>query len=281
MSNGEGPARPPLREAIETFGLNAKRRFGQHFLLDSNLTQKIANAAGNLRDCSVIEIGPGPGGLTRALLDAQAQRVVAIELDPRCVAALESLAQESGGRLKILEDDALTVALTDIAPPPRRIVANLPYNVATPLLLKWLHEAEQVEEMVLMFQKEVGERLCAKPGSKTYGRLSIIAQWRMEITSLFDIGPKAFVPPPKVSSSVLHFRTRPQPLAEADITLLSRVTQSAFGQRRKMLRASLKTLGVPVEPLFEETGILPTARAEDLSIEEFCALARALSKAAA
>lgn len=280
-NDAQGPARLPLRDVIRMYGLGAKRHFGQHFLLDTNLTRKIAKAAGDLSDCSVIEIGPGPGGLTRALLDEHAKRIVAIELDPRCVVALESLVTESAGRLTIVQGDALTIELAEIAPPPRRIVANLPYNVATPLLVKWIYAAEQVEEMILMFQKEVADRLCAKPGSKTYGRLSIIAQWRMEITPLFDLGPKAFVPPPKVSSTVLKFRRRAEPVAPADITLLSRVTKAAFGQRRKMLRTSLKTLGVEVGPLLEATGISPTARAEDLHVEEFCALARALSEPAA
>ena len=283
MSSTQGPARPPLRDIIREFDLGAKRRFGQHFLLDANLTRKIANAAGDLSKGSVIEIGPGPGGLTRALLDAHAKRVIAVELDPRCVAALEGLVAESQGRLTIIEGDALTVALAEIAPPPRRIVANLPYNVATPLLLQWLAVAEHFEEMVLMFQKEVADRLCAKPGSKAYGRLSIVAQWRMEITPLFDIGPKAFVPPPKVSSTVLRLRTRAKPIAAAggaiDIVTLGRVTRAAFGQRRKMLRSSLKTLGVEVgAALLEETGISPTVRAEELRVEDFCALARALAR---
>jgi len=283
VSSTQGPARPPLRDIIREFDLGAKRRFGQHFLLDANLTRKIANAAGDLGKGSVIEIGPGPGGLTRALLDAHAKRVIAVELDPRCVAALEGLVAESQGRLTIIEGDALTVALAEIAPPPRRIVANLPYNVATPLLLQWLAAAEHFEEMILMFQKEVADRLCAKPGSKAYGRLSIVAQWRMEITPLFDIGPKAFVPPPKVSSTVLRLRTRAKPIAAADgaidIVTLGRVTRAAFGQRRKMLRSSLKTLGIEVAAaLLEETGISPTARAEELRVEDFCALARALAR---
>jgi len=283
VSSTQGPARPPLRDIIREFDLGAKRRFGQHFLLDANLTRKIANAAGDLGKGSVIEIGPGPGGLTRALLDAHAKRVIAVELDPRCVAALEGLVAESQGRLTIIEGDALTVALAEIAPPPRRIVANLPYNVATPLLLQWLAAAEHFEEMVLMFQKEVADRLCAKPGSKAYGRLSIVAQWRMEITPLFDIGPKAFVPPPKVSSTVLRLRTRAKPIAAADgaidIVTLGRVTRAAFGQRRKMLRSSLKTLGVEIgAALLEETGISPTVRAEELRVEDFCALARALAR---
>ncbi len=285
MSNTQDPARPPLRDIIRAFDLGAKRRFGQHFLFDSNLTRKIVRAAGDLDKSSVIEIGPGPGGLTRALLDAHAKRVVAIELDPRCIAALGGLVAESQGRLTIIEGDALAISLEKVAPSPRRIVANLPYNIATPLLLQWLAAAEHFEEMVLMFQKEVADRLCAKPGSKAYGRLSIVAQWRMDITPLFDIGPKAFVPPPKIASTVLRLRTRAEPIAAAegaiDIATLGRVTKAAFGQRRKMLRTSLKTLGVEISTLLEETGVSPTARAEELRVEDFCALARALAKRAA
>lgn len=273
--------RPPLGDVIRQYGLDADRRLGQHFLLDPNLTRKIARAAGDLHACTVIEIGPGPGGLTRALLDAGAKRVVAIELDPRCVVALEGLVRESDGRLTVLEGDALTTELAGLAPPPWRIVANLPYNVSTALLLKWLHSENKPKEMVLMFQKEVAARLSAKPRTKAYGRLSILAQWLMEITPLFDIGPKAFVPPPKVSSTVLRFHLRGSPLAPADIAFLSRVTRAAFGQRRKMLRASLRGLGVETADLLAEAGVLPTARAEELSVEEFCALARALAKQAA
>lgn len=271
-------AREPLREVIRRHGLNADKRLGQHFLLDSNLTNKIARAAGDLSACSVIEIGPGPGGLTRALLDAGAHEVVAVELDPRCVKALAELARESDGRLRIIEGDALTTELGELAPPPRRIVANLPYNVSTPLLLKWLYAADAVEEMVLTFQKEVAARLTAKPRTKAYGRLSVITQWWMEVTPLFDIGPKAFVPPPKVSSTVLRLRPRERPLAPADITLLAKVTQAAFGQRRKMLRTSLQTLGVETEALIRDAGVSPTARGEELTVEEFCALARALAE---
>ncbi len=278
MTDALASARPPLREVIRRHGLNAKRRLGQHFLLDSNLTRKIAEAAGDLGACSVIEIGPGPGGLTRALLDAGAKRVVAIELDPRCVKALEDLVAECADRLCVLEGDALTTEPAEMAPPPRRIVANLPYNIATPLLLKWLYAADQVEEMILTFQKEVAARLSAKPRSKAYGRLSVITQWRTEVTHLFDIGPKAFVPPPKVASSVVRLRPRKEPLAPADITRLGQVTQAAFGQRRKMLRTSLQTLGPEAEALIKAAGIVPTARAEELAVEEFCALARALAE---
>ena len=278
MTDLPASARPPLREVIRRYGLNAKRRLGQHFLLDSNLTRKIAQAAGDLGAGSVIEIGPGPGGLTRALLDAGAKRVTAIELDPRCVKALEDLVAENADRLCVLEGDALTIEPAEMAPPPRRIVANLPYNVATPLLLKWLYAADQVEEMILTFQKEVAARLCAKPRAKAYGRLSVITQWRTEVTHLFDIGPKAFVPPPKIASSVVRLRPRKHPLAPADITRLAQVTQAAFGQRRKMLRTSLQTLGVETEALIKMAGIVPTARAEELAVEEFCALARALAE---
>ncbi|MCE2510182.1 MAG: 16S rRNA (adenine(1518)-N(6)/adenine(1519)-N(6))-dimethyltransferase RsmA [Alphaproteobacteria bacterium] len=274
----DADARPPLRDVIRRHGLGAERRLGQHFLLDRNLTNKIAGAATGLDAASVIEIGPGPGGLTRALLDAGAREVVAVELDSRCVPALEELAGESGGRLRVIEGDALTMDLAELAPPPWRIVANLPYNVATPLLLKWLYAADQVEEMVLTFQKEVAARLTAKPRSKAYGRLSVIAQRQMEVTHLFDIGPKAFVPPPKVSSTVLRLRPRPQPLTPDALAWLARTTRAAFGQRRKMLRASLQSLGVETEALIREAGVPPTARAEELTVEAFCTLARTLAE---
>ena len=262
---------------IARHGIVARKSLGQNFILDLNLTRRIARAAGPLDHGTTIEVGPGPGGLTRALLAEGASRVVAIERDPRCLAALAELAALYPGRLEIVEGDALTldpVALTDA---PRRIVANLPYNIATALLLKWLDRIAGYESLTLMFQREVAERLVAAPRSSAYGRLTVLVQWLCEARILFDIPARAFTPPPKITSSVVRLVPRAVPLAPADKATLERVTAAAFGQRRKMLRSSLKSLGVPVEPLLAATEIAPTARAEELSITEFCALARALS----
>ena len=269
---------PPLRDVIARYDLAAKRGFGQHFLFDLNLTAKIARAAGNLAQGTTIEIGPGPGGLTRALLDAGA-RVFAIELDRRCLPALAEIAAAYPGRLTVLEGDALKLdPAAECAarglPAPCRIVANLPYNVATPLLLGWLANIARYESLTLMFQKEVADRLAAKPRTKAYGRLTVAAQWRCTVERLFTLPPGAFVPPPKVESTVVRLVPRPEPLAPADPALLERVTASAFGQRRKMLRQSLKALGG--EALCRAAGVEPTARAEELSVEQFCALARAV-----
>ena len=263
---------PPLRDIISRFGLDARKKFGQHFLLDLNLTARIARTAGNLSDCTVIEIGPGPGGLTRALLEAGARRVIAVERDPRCVEAIEELATHYNGRLKVIAADALEVDLTQISDGPRKIVANLPYNVATPLLIGWLKNIEEYESLTLMFQKEVADRLTAVPGSKTYGRLSVLTGWLCHAQHDFNISRTAFTPPPKVESTVITLTPRPAPAANADWAALEKVTAAAFGQRRKMLRASLKSFNLDLESL----GIDPTARAETLSVEQFCALARAI-----
>jgi 16S rRNA (adenine1518-N6/adenine1519-N6)-dimethyltransferase len=222
----------------------------------------------------VIEIGPGPGGLTRALLAEGASRVVAIERDPRCLAALAELSAAYPDRLTIVDGDALALDPATLADPPRRIVANLPYNIATALLLRWLDRIGDYQSLTLMFQREVAERLVAAPRSPAYGRLSVLVQWLCETKILFDIPPQAFTPPPKVISSVVRLTPRSAPLAPAEKAVLERVTAAAFGQRRKMLRASLKSLGVPVEPLLAAAGIAGTARAEELSVAEFCALAR-------
>jgi 16S rRNA (adenine1518-N6/adenine1519-N6)-dimethyltransferase len=227
----------------------------------------------------VIEVGPGPGGLTRALLAEGAQRLVAIERDRRCLAALEELAAAYPGRLDLVEGDALALDPAALCPPPRKIVANLPYNIATALLLRWLDNIGAYESLTLMFQREVAERLVARPRNSAYGRLSIIVQWLCEAKVLFDVPGRAFVPPPKVTSSVVQLIPRPAPLAPADKATLERVTAAAFGQRRKMLRASLKSLGVPPEPLLASAGVAPTARAEELSVADFCALARSLGSA--
>ncbi|MCF3629566.1 16S rRNA (adenine(1518)-N(6)/adenine(1519)-N(6))-dimethyltransferase RsmA [Thalassospiraceae bacterium LMO-SO8] len=268
------PNLPPLRDVIRDFGLGARKSLGQHFLLDSNLTGRIARAADPLCGVNVIEIGPGPGGLTRALLASDADAVWAVEKDRRCVAALQVLQDAYPGRLRILEADALETDLTALTPAPRAIVANLPYNISTVLLLQWLRQADQFTRMVLMFQKEVADRLTAAPGSKAYGRLSVVTQWRAQVRPLFNVSKEAFTPPPKVASTVVEVIPRAAPLAPAVMTDLEQVTQAAFGQRRKMLRSSLKGLGL--DPA--QVGINPEARAEDLTVAEFCALARLLAE---
>ncbi|SRR6266851_6354097 len=269
---------PPLREVIARHGIAARRSLGQNFILDLNLTRRIARAAGGLDQGSVIEIGPGPGGLTRALIAEGAAHVVAIERDPRCLAALGELAAVFPGRLEVIEGDALALDPAALVPPPRQIVANLPYNIATALLLRWLDRIGDYESLTLMFQREVAERLVALPRSPAYGRLSVIVQWLTLPKILFDVPPGAFVPSPRVTSSIVSLIPRAAPLAPAAKTSLERVTEAAFGQRRKMLRSSLKTLGVPVAPLLAAVGVAPTARAEELSVAEFCALARAFEK---
>src|SRR4051794_10208102 len=271
------PALPPLREVIARHGIAAQKSLGQNFILDLNLTRRIARAAGRLDGATIIEIGPGPGGLTRALLAEGARRVVAIERDPRCLAALGELAAGYPGRLDLVEGDALALDPAALSEPPRKIVANLPYNIATALLLRWLDQIGDYESLTLMFQREVAERLVAAPRSPAYGRLSVLVQWLTEPKFLFDLPPRAFVPPPKVMSSVVMLTPRDAPPAPAAKPALERVTAAAFGQRRKMLRSSLKSLGVPVDDLLAATGIPPTARAEELSVIQFCALARVLA----
>ncbi len=272
------PELPPLGEVIRRHKLSAVKSLGQHFLLDPNLTNRIARAAGPLHACHVIEIGPGPGGLTRALLLAGAQHVTAIERDSRAVMALNELIDFFPGRLTIVEADALTIDPATLVPAPRKIVANLPYNVATPLLLGWLERIAAYESLTLMFQKEVALRLAAPPGGKDYGRLSVMTQWCAEPRLLFDISPKAFVPPPKVTSTLVQIVPRDAPLAPCERTDLERVVAAAFGQRRKMLRAALKSLGVDAGLLLEKAGIAPTERAENLTVAQFAALARAYAE---
>lgn len=261
---------------IARHGLAARKSLGQHFLLDLNLTGRIARAAGDLTQGTTIEIGPGPGGLTRALL-AQGATVIAVERDARCIAALQELAAAYPGRLTVFEGDALEIDVPALGTAPRRIVANLPYNVATPMLLQWLAHADAFAGMTLMFQKEVALRLAAAPREPHYGRLAVAAQWRCTVRRLFDIAPSAFTPPPQVTSTVVELLPRPMPLAPADPQVLEQVVAAAFNQRRKMLRSSLKALGVPADTLLGKAGIAPTRRAEELSIEEFCALARAFT----
>ena len=272
-------ALPPLREVIRRHELSARKSLGQNFLLDLNLTGRIARAAGPLAGVTVLEIGPGPGGLTRALL-AEGANVIAVERDERAIAALAEIAEHYPNRLRVISGDALKLDITPyLGKDPVRVVANLPYNIATALLVSWL-TAEPwppwYDRLVLMFQREVAERIVAKPGSKSYGRLSVLAGWRTEAKILFDIAPSAFVPPPKVTSSLVQLVPRAAPLA-CDRRALERVTEAAFGQRRKMLRQSLKQLGVDPVPLLEKAGLDPTARAEDIAVEGFVALARGLS----
>jgi 16S rRNA (adenine1518-N6/adenine1519-N6)-dimethyltransferase len=271
---------PPLREVIARHGIAARRSLGQNFILDLNLTRRIARAAEGLDRGTVIEIGPGPGGLTRALLLEGAAHVIAIERDPRCLAALGELAAAFSGRLEVIAGDALELDPAALVPPPRQIVANLPYNIATALLLRWLDRIGEYDRLTLMFQREVAERIVALPRSPAYGRLSVIMQWLTLPKILFDVPPSAFVPSPKVTSSVVSLVPRAAPLAAAEKASLERVTAAAFGQRRKMLRSSLKTLGLPVEPLLAAAGVAPTARAEELSVAQFCALARAVETTA-
>jgi 16S rRNA (adenine1518-N6/adenine1519-N6)-dimethyltransferase len=274
--SSSGTALPPLREVVARYGIAAHRRLGQNFLFDLNLTGRIARAAGRLDHAAVIEVGAGPGGLTRALLAAGARQVVAIERDPRCLAALEDLARLNPRRLTILAGDALALDPAALCAAPRKIVANLPYNIATTLLLGWLDRIREFESLTLMFQREVALRLVAAPHTKAYGRLGVLVQWLAETRILFDVPAAAFIPPPKVTSSVVAIIPRSAPLAEADKSVLERVVAAAFGQRRKMLRSSLAALGVAVGPLLETARIAPTARAEELSIAEFCALANAV-----
>lgn len=264
----------PLGQVIADHGLRPRKSLGQNFLLDPSITDRIAAAAGELAELTVIEVGAGPGSLTRALLDRGAKQVVAVERDPRCIAALAELTAAYPGRLQLIEADALKLDLPTLAPPPRAVVANLPYNVATPLLIEWLKCAREFTGFTLMFQKEVAQRICAPPGGKDYGRLSIAAQWRCEARVLFDVAPGAFMPPPKVTSTLISLVPREQPLAPADWAILERVTAAAFGQRRKMLRASLRQLGVDTETLLMRAGVRPTVRAETVDIAGFCAIAR-------
>jgi 16S rRNA (adenine1518-N6/adenine1519-N6)-dimethyltransferase len=273
---------PPLREVIRKHDLIAKKSLGQNFLLDLNLTGRIARAAGPLAGVTVVEIGPGPGGLTRALLTEGAGHVIAVERDARAIAALHEVAAHYPGRLTVIEGDALEFDLSTVnAEGPLRIVANLPYNIATVLLTGWL-EIEpwppRYDRLVLMFQREVAERLVAPPDNKAYGRLSVLTQWRTSAKILFDIAPSAFVPPPKVTSSVVELVPRPSP-EPCDRAMLSRVTEAAFGQRRKMLRQSLKTLLPDPLPALEQAGIAPTDRAEHIAVEGFVKLAHAAKAA--
>ena len=272
---------PPLREVIRAHDLVAKKQLGQNFLLDLNLTAKIARLAGDLSGCDVLEVGPGPGGLTRGLLAEGARKVLVVEKDPRCVPALEEIAATYPGRLEIVQGDALELDVGARLTAPIRIVANLPYNVGTELLIRWLSPAVWPPfwtSLTLMFQKEVAERIVAKPRGDHYGRLALLAQWRAEARIVMHLPPEAFTPAPKVHSAVVHLTRLDQPRFPADAAVLSRVTAMAFNQRRKMLRSSLKGLGADIEAKLESVGIVPTQRAEEIGLEQFCALARAVAQ---
>lgn len=266
---------PPLRDVISKHELRAQKSLGQNFLLDLNLTGKIARLAGDLSGCDVLEIGPGPGGLTRALLNEGARRVVAIERDERCLPALAEIADHYPGRLKVISADALALNPSEHLNGPIKIVANLPYNIGTELLVRWLTPPTWPpywDSLTLMFQREVAKRIVAAPGSKAYGRLSVLAQWRSDAKIVMDLPPQAFTPAPKVSSSVVHITKCTKPKFDCNAKTLERVVATAFNQRRKMLRASLKSLAPDVEDRLNAVGIPPTERAEQLSVEQFCLL---------
>jgi len=278
------PALPPLREVIARHGLAARKGLGQHFLLDLNLTARIVRLAGAMAGRQAIEVGPGPGGLTRALLASDAAHVTAIERDPRCLPALTELAAAYPGRLTVIEADALALDLAALVPPPRRLVANLPYNVATPLLVGWLRQAASFESLTLMFQKEVAERLVAAPGGGAYGRLSVLVQWCCEAELVLSLPARAFTPPPKVESAVVHLSPHAAQPPPALFAAMERLTAAAFGQRRKMLRGALRALPDAArlggaEALLAAAAISPERRAETLSVAEFDALARLVAAA--
>ncbi len=273
-------ALPPLSRVIRDHGLAARKSLGQNFLLDMNLTARIAHLAGDLTGCDVLEVGPGPGGLTRALLAAGARRVVAVEKDARCLPALAKIAAACPDRLRVIHGDALGHSLPEGLTPPVRVVANLPYNIGTELLIRWLtpeHWPPFWQSLTLMFQKEVAERITAGPGGKAYGRLAVLAQWRCEARMVLTLPPGAFSPPPKVHSAVVHLVRRDRPLFPAAPDVLSQVVRVAFNQRRKMLRTALKSLSPKIGEHLIAAGLAPTDRAEQVSVEGFCALARALS----
>lgn len=273
------PDLPPLRDVIATHGLRTKKSLGQHFLLDTNLTEKIVRLTGDLSQQHIIEIGPGPGGLTRALLTSDAASITVIEKDSRAIPALRQLVPYSNERLHIIEDDALRVNLTEVAPAPRSIIANLPYNVGTELLLTWLQDiaqhAQSYSRLTLMFQKEVGERIASAPGTKAYGRLSVLAQWLCDVSLVMSVPASAFSPPPKVDSVIVQLIPLGAPRYQAPLASLETVLRTAFNQRRKMLRSALKPLGV-VDKL-ASIGLDETLRPDQLSIQQYCQLARLLS----
>ena len=270
---------PPLKDVISKHKLSAKKSLGQNFLLDLNLTSKIARYAGNLEQSDVLEIGPGPGGLTRSLLNEGARKVVAIEKDTRCIAALEEVQTQFTGKLKIVQGDALSTEVRQYLTHPVQIIANLPYNIGTELLVRWLNSATWPsfwQSMTLMFQKEVANRIVASPGSKAYGRLSVMAQWRCNTKIAFNIPATAFTPPPKVESSIVHFEALKEPRFPAEVNKLEFVVSKAFNQRRKMLRGALKGHFKNVEEGLLAIGVVPTKRAENVTIQEFCLMSQIL-----
>lgn len=266
---------PPLRDVIAAHDLAARKALGQHFLLDLNLTRRIVREAGDLNGVAVIEVGPGPGGLTRALVESPAREIVAIERDPRFAAALADVVAAAGGRLRLVQADALAVDPVDLVPAPRAVVANLPYNVGTPLLIGWLRRIAEYRSLTLMFQKEVAERIVARPRTENYGRLAVMCQWLADCRILFDVPARAFTPPPKVDSAIAHLTPRARPADDPPFQAMEALVAAAFGQRRKMLRASLRGLLPAPEPLLESVGIAPTARAEEVDVAGFVALAKA------
>ncbi len=272
---------PPLRDVIAAHDLSARKSLGQNFLLDLNLTAKIARQAGTLSQCDVLEIGPGPGGLTRGLLAQGARRVLAVEKDARCLPALAQIAAAYPGRLEVINADALALDPLSHLTPPIRVVANLPYNIGTELLVRWLTPPAWPpfwQSLTLMFQREVAERIVARPGSKAYGRLALLAGWRADARIVLNLPPEAFSPPPKVSSAVVHLTALSAPRYPAEAKTLERVVAKAFNQRRKMLRSALKGLAPDIEDRLIAAGIQPTQRAETVELEQFCALARQIEK---
>jgi len=270
---------PPLKDVISRHQLRAKKSLGQNFLLDLNLTSKIARYAGNLDQFDILEIGPGPGGLTRSLLNEGARKVVAIEKDSRCIEALEEIQATFPGRLKLLQGDALSTNASEHLADPVRIIANLPYNIGTELLVRWLTSKTWPsfwQSMTLMFQKEVANRIVASPGSKAYGRLSVMSQWRCDTKIAFNVPATAFTPPPKVESALVHFEALKEPKFPAEVEVLEFVVSKAFNQRRKMLRGALKGYFQNVEEGLLSIGVLPTKRAEDITVQEYCAMSQIL-----
>ena len=270
---------PPLKDVISKYEIRAKKSLGQNFLLDLNLTSKIARYAGNLKQSDVLEIGPGPGGLTRSLLNEGARQVVSIEKDNRCIAALEEIQSLFPGRLRLLQGDALSMNVTQYLTDPIKIIANLPYNIGTELLVRWLNSKNWPsfwQSMTLMFQKEVANRIVARPGSKAYGRLSVMSQWRCNTKIAFNIPATAFTPPPKVESAVVHFEALNEPKFPAEVDKLEFVVSKAFNQRRKMLRGALKGHFINVEEGLFSIGVLPTKRAENITVQEYCAMSQIL-----
>ena len=270
---------PPLKDVISKYQLRAKKSLGQNFLLDLNLTSKIARCAGNLDQFDILEIGPGPGGLTRSLLNEGARKVVAIEKDSRCIEALEEIQATFPGRLKLLQGDALSTNASEHLADPVRIIANLPYNIGTELLVRWLTSKTWPsfwQSMTLMFQKEVANRIVASPGSKAYGRLSVMSQWRCDTKIAFNVPASAFTPPPKVESTLVHFESLEEPKFPAEVEVLEFVVSKAFNQRRKMLRGALKGYFQNVEEGLLSIGVLPTKRAEDITVQEYCAMSQIL-----